>query len=139
MSVAGKTIAAKEDLKNYNIGIQAKSAALEVLQADPIYAELSDKVSEYTSYDEVIMDMDAGRIDVMIVDEVLGMYKNSKRDASFEVSSINFGDDYYVIGLRKGEEALCTEIEKAIDTLVGNGKAAEFSNKWFGKDILIKE
>jgi polar amino acid transport system substrate-binding protein len=138
MSVAGKTIAAKEDLKNYKIGIQAKSAALEVLQADPIYAELADNVSEYPTYDEVIMDMDAGRIDVMIVDEVLGMYKNSKRDVSFEVSSVNFGDDFYVIGLRKGEEALRTEIEKAIDTLVENGKAVEISNKWFGKDILIK-
>ena len=76
MSVAGIKIATKDDLKNYNIGIQSKSAALEVLQADPIYADVAAKVSEYNTYDEVIMDMDAGRIDVMIVDEVLGMYKN---------------------------------------------------------------
>ena len=67
-----------EDLKNYKIGIQQASSALEVLQKNPVYETVKNNVTEYKTYDEVINDMKTGRIDVMIVDEVLGNYKASK-------------------------------------------------------------
>jgi polar amino acid transport system substrate-binding protein len=37
--------------------------------------------------------------------------------------------------MKKGNDALTTEIEKAVDTLYQNGKMAEISKKYFGKDI----
>ena len=56
-----------EDLKNYKIGIQQASSALEVLQKNPVYETVKNNVTEYKTYDEVINDMKTGRIDVMIV------------------------------------------------------------------------
>jgi len=137
MTVPGVTVTSKEDLITLNVGTQAKSAALEVCMEDPIYEEL-ENFFEYATYEEVIMDMDTGRIQAMIVDEVLGMYKNSMRSVSFNVSSVDFGDDLYAVGMRKGDVELTQKIQQTIDGLIASGKAAEISNKWFGADIVIK-
>lgn len=137
MSVPGVEVNSKEDLAGLSVGTQAKSSALEMVQGDPIYSELKD-FHEYRTYDEVIMDMDAGRIQVMIVDEVLGMYKNSKRDSSFVVSEVDFGDDFYAVGFRKEDLELTAKVQEAIDALIANGKAAEISDAWFGTDIVLK-
>lgn len=139
MTAEGVTVETKEDLAKYNIGIQIKSAALEAVEADDIYDTIKDNIILLDNYDQVIMDMDAGRIDVMIVDEVYGEYKNNQRDNKFGVSSINFGDDLYVIGFRKDDIDLTKEVEDAIAALIANGKAAEISIKWFGRDIVIKQ
>lgn len=138
MTKSGIEIADKADLANFNIGIQAKSAALEVVQADDCYDSIKDKIMEYPTYDEVIMDMNAGRLDCMIVDEVLGFYKNSKMNNAFGVAEFNFGDDFYGIGFRKGDTELRDAVQNAIATTIENGKAAEVSTKWFGNNVVMK-
>ena len=138
MTKAGVTVANKEDLLNYNIGIQAGSAALEAVTADSVYEKIKDKITEYPTYDEVILDMQAARLDCMIIDEVYGSYKNAKLDNIFAVSEVNFGDDLYAIGFRKSDAALRDEVNKTISELIENGKAAEISNQWFGTDIVVK-
>ncbi|MBN7773087.1 amino acid ABC transporter substrate-binding protein [Clostridium aminobutyricum] len=128
-----------EDLAKYNIGTQADSSALEVMQANEAYDSFADKVSEYKTYDEAIMDMNAGRIDCIVVDEVLGEYKNSKMDKKMVLSDYTFGDDYYAIGCRQGENDVADKINEAIEQLIEDGTATEISNKWFGRDIVILE
>ena len=138
MSVDDVSVTKLEDLEGLTIGTQAASAALEAMQASDIYSVISGNVSEYPSYDDVIMDMQAGRIQVMVVDLVLGEYKNSKLDAPFTVSSVTFGDDLYAIGMRKGDDALTAKINETLKTLIENGTAAKISEEWFGRDIVIK-
>ena len=46
MTKEGVTVSAKEDLANYNIGIQAGSAALEAVTNDAVYASIQDKITE---------------------------------------------------------------------------------------------
>ncbi|NCC06913.1 MAG: amino acid ABC transporter substrate-binding protein [Clostridia bacterium] len=139
MTAEGCTVAAKEDLANYNIGIQAGSAALEAVQADDIYSTIEGKITEYPTYDEVILDMQAGRLDCMIIDEVYGSYKNAKLDNAYGVADVDFGDDLYAIGFRKGDTELRDAVNDAINALIANGKAAEISNTWFGADIVVKQ
>lgn len=137
MTNEGIAIANKEDLANYNIGIQSSSAALEAVQADDIYDSIKDKIVEYPTYDEVILDMNTGRIDCMVIDEVYGNYKNSKIDNKFGTASFDFGDDLYAVGFRKGDTELTEAVNDALNTLIENGKAAEISTVWFGKDIVL--
>ena len=106
MTKEGVAVSAKEDLANYNIGIQAGSAALEAVTNDAVYASIQDKITEYPTYDEVILDVQAGRLDCMIIDEVYGGYKNAKLGSIFAVSEVDFGDDLYAIGFRKGDAEL---------------------------------
>lgn len=138
MTKDGVTVNNKEDLANYQIGIQAGSAALEAVKADDIYDSIQGNITEYPTYDEVILDMEAGRLDCMIIDEVYGGYKNEKMGQVFSISDINFGDDLYAIGFRKGDTELTQAVNDALNALIANGSAAKISNNWFGADIVVK-
>ena len=56
---------------------------------DAVYASIQDKITEYPTYDEVILDVQAGRLDCMIIDEVYGAYKNAKLGSIFAVSEVD--------------------------------------------------
>lgn len=132
-------VAKAEDLANYNVGTQADSAALEVIKANAAYDTFADKVFEYKTYDEVIMDMQAGRIDCMVVDQVLGEYKNSKLKDKMVACDYDFGDDFYAIGCSVEDKDVAAKITEALQAVIDNGKAEEISNKWFGKNIVMLE
>lgn len=137
MTTKDVTITDIAQLKDYKIGTQAKSSALEVIQNNDVYDSIKDNLSEYPTYDECILDMQAGRVQVMIVDEVLGMYKNANLEQKFNVSTIDFGEDFYCIGFRKDDDALRQKVESALKTLIENGKANEISTKWFGENLVL--
>lgn len=138
MTNEGVEIASKEDLVDYNIGTQAGSAALEVVMADDIYSSIEANLTEYPTYDECILDMNTGRIDCMVIDEVLGNYKNAQIDNKFGVADFDFGDDFYAIGFRKSDTELTGAVNDALNALIADGTAAEISVKWFGTDIVLK-
>ena len=125
------------DLAKYNIGTQADSSALEMLGKNESYNDFKDKITEYKSYDDAILDMKAGRIDVIAIDQVLGEYKNKNMGEAMRSLKYNLGDDFYVIGFRKDSKALTKAVNEAIKTLIDNGEAAKISEKWFGKDIVV--
>lgn len=125
------------DLANCNIGTQADSSALEMLGKNESYNDFKDKITEYKSYDDAILDMKAGRIDVIAIDQVLGEYKNKNMGEAMRSLEYNLGDDFYVIGFRKDGKALTKAVNEAIKTLIDNGEAAKISEKWFGKDIVV--
>ncbi len=132
-------VKSEADLAGLKIGIQDASAALEVVMANAAYDTFKDNITTYPTYDEALLDMQAGRVDVIVVDQVLAEYKNTKLDTPMTFSDFEFGDDFYAIGCRLGEKALAAKITDAISQLIDNGKAAEISNKWFGKNIVILE
>lgn len=128
-----------EDLAKYNVGTQADSSALEVLKSNKAYDTYADRISEYKTYDEAIMDLQAGRIDCIAVDQVLGEYKNTKLQKKMVVCDYGFGDDFYAIGCRAEDKDVAAKITEALATVIKSGKAEEISNKWFGRNIVILE
>jgi len=138
MTNTGVKIVTKDDLIGKEIGVQAGSAALEAVKNDEIYDNIKDKLREYPTYDEVLLDMKSGRLECMIIDEVYGSYKNSKLDNIYGVAEPNFGDDLYVIGFRKNDVELTNNVNEAIKSIILSGEGTEISEKWFGKDIIIK-
>lgn len=132
-------VASTADLEAIKFGVQAESAALEAVQAADNFAAMEANMTEYDTYDEAILDMQAGRIDAIVVDEVLGEYKNHTLGGVMFKCEYDFGPDFYAIGFRKGETELVTKVNNAIKTLIDNGKAAEISNNWFGKDLVVFE
>ena len=51
---------------------------------------------------------------------------------------MDFGDELYAIGFRKGDAELTQAVNDAINALIESGKAAEISEAWFGADIVVK-
>ena len=86
---------------------------------------------EFKTNNECLMDLEAGRSDAVVADEVLLRYYISQKGAdNYRVLDEDFGDEEYGIGARKEDSALIKAVDAAIDELKENGKAAEISNKY---------
>ena len=136
---ASVKISSAADLAKYNIGTQVESAALETMQDHDDFALFERKITEYDTYDEAILDMMAKRIDCIVVDEVLGEYKNKNLSEKLTIVDFNFGDDFYAIGCRQGETSLSDKLNETLEALIKDGTAKQISEKWFGRDIVILE
>ncbi len=132
-------VTSAEQLADLEIGTQVDSSALEMLKSNEAYESFKDNINEYDTYDTAIMDLKAGRVDVIAVDQVLGEYTNNNLGGDMKECTYSLGDDYYVIGFAKENTELRDKVNEAIGTLNENGKAAEISEKWFGKNIVIFE
>lgn len=132
-------VTSADQLKDLKIGTQAGSAALEMLQANEAYDSFKDNISEYDKYDTAIMDLKAGRVDVIAVDQVLGEYTNNNLGGEMKECTYSLGDDFYTIGCASDNIELRDKINDALKKLIDDGKATEISEKWFGKDIMVYE
>ena len=130
-------INSKEDLAGKVLGVQVGSND-EALQSDPI----SKKAKEIRKYDvnvNAFLDLMAKRIDAVIIDEVAAQYYISEEKADFVVvENSPLTEEFYGIGFRKTDGQLLTEVDKILDEMKADGKAAEISQKWFAKDIVLK-
>ena len=132
-------VTSADQLKDLKIGTQAGSAALEMLHANEAYDSFKDNISEYDKYDTAIMDLKAGRVDVIAVDQVLGEYTNNNLGGEMKECTYSLGDDFYTIGCASDNTELRDKINDALKKHIDDGKATEISEKWFGKDIMVYE
>ncbi|MEI0530437.1 amino acid ABC transporter substrate-binding protein [Brachyspira pilosicoli] len=132
-----KDINSKEDLKGKVLGVQVGSNQ-EALEADPISKEAKE-VRPYDVNVNAFLDLQAKRIDVVVIDEVAARYYISEENVNFEVvENSPLTEELYGIGFRKNDVELLNAVDKALDDMRADGKAAEISTKWFGKDIVVK-
>ena len=141
MSLAdgGVNVTDGKQLADLKIGTQVDSSALKMLQADPNYESFKDNISEYETYDVAIMDLKAGRVDVIAVDQVLGEYTNKNLNGEMMENDYSLGDDFYVIGFAKDNTELRDKVNEAMKKMFEDGRSEEISNKWFGKNIVVNE
>ncbi|MCC8108358.1 MAG: amino acid ABC transporter substrate-binding protein [Planctomycetes bacterium] len=138
------TITSLDQLPQYQVGTQAGSSSLDAIKNSPIFAALGDNLHEYATYDECLLDMQAGRIQAMVVDAVLGQYKNNNLKGAFKFAEVDFGNDFFAIGFRRDKndnsanEELCRAVEQAIANIAKSGKGEEISRKWFGANLLLQ-
>lgn len=125
------------DLSGKTVATQAQSSSEEAMMAKP---EITDTLGEYVTfgtYEECLLDMEAGRADAVVADEVLIRYYISQHEGTeYKVLDENFGEEEYGIGARKEDTALVEAINGALTELKANGKGKEISEKWFAEDIL---
>ncbi len=134
----GSAIAAKKDLAGKTVGLQAGSSAKEAVERDAATFASFARLVEFTSNDEALLDLSAGRLDAVVVDEVVGRYYIAKKPDTYIVISENFGEEEFGVGIRKSDAAFLAELDKALDAMKADGSAGEISKKWFGEDIMKK-
>ena len=81
------------------------------------------------------MDMDAGRIDAMVVDAVLARYYMVKHPDKYVVLDENMGDEVVAVAFRKDDKEYSEKINKALDEMKKDGTMKKISEQWMGVDI----
>jgi polar amino acid transport system substrate-binding protein len=131
-------IKSKSELKGKVVGVQDGSSAIEAVQKDEPTAKSLKELKKFGDNVTALMDLSAGRLDALVVDEVVGRYYTAKKPGEYRVLDENFGTEDYGVGTRKDDTDLMAKLQKALDDMKQDGSAAAISTKWFGKDIIKK-
>ncbi len=132
----GSGIKTKADLAGKTIGLQGGSSAMNAVQADKATFDSFGELVEFASNDEALLDLAAGRLDAVVVDQIVGRYYIAKKADVYEVADEDFGAEEFGVGFRKDDVAFRDKVQAALDEMKADGKSAEISQKWFGADIV---
>ena len=133
---ADSTIKGKADLAGKVIGVQDGSSSIEALEKDEATMKSFKELKKYGDNVAALMDLKAGRVDAVVVDEVVGRYYITKKAGEYAVLEDNFGSEEYGVGLRKDDKELLEKLQKALDEMKKDGTSATISKKWFGAEIV---
>ncbi|NMG44102.1 transporter substrate-binding domain-containing protein [Aromatoleum toluvorans] len=132
---AASPIKAKADLAGKVVGVQEGSSAVEAVEKDAAAKSLKE-LKKFGDNVTALMDLSAGRLDALVVDEVVGRYYTTKKPGEYAVLDEHFGTEEYGVGVRKDDTALLGKLQQAMDDMKKDGAAARISTQWFGKDIV---
>lgn len=133
--LADSSINSLKDLAGKTVAVQSGSTASEAIEQQ---REIVDSLKELLKIDDnvqAMMDLEIGGSDAVVMDEVVARYYMEKNEGKYKLLSDSLADEKYVIGFRKGDNALCTEVEKQLKAMKEDGTLAEISNTWFGSDV----
>ncbi len=128
-----------DQLKGKVIGTQSGSTAEAFLDDNADYAAQFGEIKKYGDYIDSFMDLENGRIDAVVTDELVGTYYMQKHPNVFKETEIVIGEPTdFGIAFAKDNQALRDEVQKVMNQMKEDGTIAKISQKWFGKDITIQ-
>ena len=137
VTLADSKVTKLADLEGKVVGLQSLSSAADALDADPIKSKIKT-VTEFSDNVSALNDLKNGRLDAVVIDEIVIDYYMTKEEGSFKILDESLAPEEYGVGVKKGNEDLLEKLQKALDEMNEDGTAAEISDKWFGDDIVIK-
>lgn len=139
VTMADTDINTLADLTDKTVAAQAESSAIDAINSKPEIAQTFKSLGEFETNDQCLMDLESGRTDAVVADEVIIRYYVSKKgEEKYKILEEDFGKEEYGIGVRKEDTQLLEALNVALDTLKENGTTKEISEKWFGSDIIME-
>ena len=132
-------IASLDDLAGKVVVIQNGSTASDAIDANE---EFKNSLGELILVDDnvqALLDLQIGGSDAVVLDEVVARYYTELNEGVYTVLDSTLSEEEYVIGFRKGEEALCNAINEALSEMAADGTLEKISNEWFGENITTIE
>ena len=124
-----------EDLKGMTVTTQSSSTALQIMEAEwpkEVLDGLDDLIL-YPNYNNSFLDLDAGRVDAVVVGGVYGNYVvNLRGEENYNVFLDTSAVEPMAVGLRKSDSELVEAINQAFEEMKEDGTYEEIYTKWFG-------
>lgn len=132
------TEANEETLEGLTIGVQR--GTLQDNYVTDKYSSVAD-ISRYSTADDMVLDMDAQRLDIVFLDFPIGqstLVENEDADYTIVGEKISepkeyFGDGFG-IAFRQRDEALAEKFNEALATLKEDGTYDEIHARYFGEE-----
>lgn len=126
-----------DDLAGKVVGLQSLSSASDALNDNPVKADIKT-ITEYADNVLALSDLKSGRLDAVVIDEVVIDYYMSKEEGTFKILDESLSPEQYGVGVKKGNEDLLKKLQSALDEMNEDGTAAKISEKWFGENKVLK-
>lgn len=133
-----------EDLAGKVVGVQAASAALEVLQSEEEGGrkELADtfaSLEQFADYNIAFTELQAGALDALAIDIGVAKYQLESRGTGFVMLDEILNKEQYAVGVKKGNQELCDKINEGLQKLANDGTVDELAKKYGIADMVILE
>ncbi|WHZ04226.1 amino acid ABC transporter substrate-binding protein [Neobacillus sp. YX16] len=137
VTLADSKVTKLDDLDGKVVGLQSLSSASDALNDSPLKEKVKT-VTEFADNVQALTDLKSGRLDAVVIDEVVINYYMAQEEETFKVLEESLAPEEYGIGVKKGNEALLEKLQKALDEMNEDGTAASISETWFGEDKVLK-
>ncbi|HJB17323.1 MAG TPA: amino acid ABC transporter substrate-binding protein [Candidatus Blautia excrementipullorum] len=129
------------DLAGKTVGVQAASAALELLQSEEEggQKELADtfgSLNEFADYNTAFTELQAGALDALAIDVGVANYQLKSRGEGFKMLDETLNTEQYAIGFKKGNQELCDIVNEDLQKLTDDGTVAELAEKYDIADMV---
>lgn len=121
-----------EDLGGGKVGVQAGSPALEAARELP---KAAAEIREYDTNPKAFLDLEADRLDSVVVDNVTGRYYMASRPGKYRALAGYITKEPFGVAFRLEDAALRGMVQKTIDEMIADGGMGKISRKWFGEDV----
>ena len=135
------------DLAGKSLGVQSDSSAESALESEEAteFRESLGEIVPIDDYSQAILEIQNGLIEAIAIDEVVARFYLTNDPGAYRILEKEDGTveslavEDYVIGFRKGDQALCDKVNETLKEMKADGTLAEISEKWFGEDVTTIE
>ncbi len=128
------------DLAGKKVGVQAASAALDVLKDEKGQKAVADtfkELQQFGDYNTAFLELEAGALDGVAMDIGVAQYQiNSRGSDKYIILEEHLNAEQYGIGFKKGNTELCKQVTDALTKLKENGKFDELAKKYGLEDMV---
>lgn len=124
----------KADLANKVVSLQKESSAYSAVMKDQAFVSTlkNQEVIQYNSNNEAFTDLEIGRSDAIVVDEVLARYYIKLKGASnYRILEDDFGSEEYGVGVRKTSVELLDAVNQTLNEMKNDGTYQAIYDEWF--------
>ena len=131
-------IADLEGLSGKIVGVQAASAALELLSEGGDQADLAatfGTLQQFPEYNSAFVELQAGSIDAIAMDVGVANYQLKEKEG-YTILDETLNSEQYAIGFKQGNEELRDLVNDALATLLEDGTFDELAEKYELTDMV---
>ena len=128
-----------EDLAGKTVGVQAASAALDVLSDEEQQKALADTfgtLQQFSDYNSAFSELLAGSLDAIAIDIGVANYQIESRGEGYVILPETLNSEQYGVGFKLGNEELRDIVNADLKKLAEDGTVAELAEK-YGISYLI--
>jgi polar amino acid transport system substrate-binding protein len=132
--MADSDIKSMDDLKEKEIGTQQGSTAYEALQKNEDFKNSlkNQDARVYDTFDKALRDLEVGRTQAVVGDEVLiRYYISQKGQEKYRILDQDLGSESYVVAFRKGDKKFRDQVNETLKEMEDDGTFQKIYDKWF--------
>jgi ABC-type amino acid transport substrate-binding protein len=122
-----------EDMAGLRVGVQVGTTAAE--SAEKYLKSFKFDVIKYDQILQTFTDLKTGRLDVIIVDEVVARYYVAKDPKSYKIAGSRLTNEPIGICFAKSNDSFRDKFDDVIVELRQEGVLKKISETWFGADL----
>ncbi|WP_240430444.1 ABC transporter permease subunit [Suicoccus acidiformans] len=128
-------IRTKADLAGKVVATQEGSSQLEAIQADEAFIESIGELVTFSSFNEVLAELESGRADAIVIAELVTRYyfTQNGQGEHYRMLEEDFGVTETAVGFRKSDTAFVEEFDAALDKVMASDAYDESYNRWFAE------